>query len=74
MQAGNPISSQRVLVAFATFTTSLTQTQLALDVTRAFFDAALADRLLTIAESVYNQAAATQAYAKVLDWFGQHLG
>src|SRR4029453_6663398 len=21
----------------------------------------------------YNQAAATQAYAKVLDWFGQHL-
>jgi carboxymethylenebutenolidase len=22
----------------------------------------------------YNQAAATQAYAKVLDWFGQHLG
>jgi carboxymethylenebutenolidase len=22
----------------------------------------------------YHQAAATQAYAKVLDWFGQHLG
>jgi carboxymethylenebutenolidase len=22
----------------------------------------------------YDQAAATQAYAKVLDWFGQHLG
>ena len=21
----------------------------------------------------YNQAAATEAYAKVLDWFGQHL-
>jgi outer membrane protein TolC len=43
----------------AAVTTSLTQAQLALDVTRAFYDAALADRLVTIAESVYEQAAAT---------------
>jgi outer membrane protein TolC len=43
----------------ATLTTSLTQAQLALDVTRAFYDAALADRLVTIAESVHAQAAAT---------------
>lgn len=43
----------------ASLTTSLTQAQLALDVTRAFYDAALADRLVAIAESVYAQAEAT---------------
>ena len=62
LYAGGRINAQErqadVSLQSATFTTSLTRTQLALDVTRAFFDAALADRLLTIAESVYNQAAA----------------
>jgi outer membrane protein TolC len=42
----------------ATLTTAATAAQLQLDVTRAFYDAALADRLLAIAESVYQQAAA----------------
>src|SRR5690606_6129298 len=32
------------------------QAQLALDVTRAYYDAALADRLVTIAEASYTQA------------------
>lgn len=43
----------------ATLATSLTKAQLALTVTRAFYDAALAERLLAIAESVLAQATAT---------------
>jgi outer membrane protein TolC len=40
----------------ATLATSTTQAQLALDVARAYYGAALAERLLVIAESVYAQA------------------
>lgn len=61
--AGGRITAQQRQAALsresASITTSLTQAQLALDVTRAFYDAALADRLVVIAESVYDQAAAT---------------
>lgn len=39
--------------------TSTSEAQVALDVTQAFYDAALSDRLVTIAESGYDQAAAT---------------
>jgi outer membrane protein TolC len=62
LYAGGRISAQGrqadVALENANITTTLTETQLALDVTRAFFDAALADRLVAIAESVYDQAAA----------------
>jgi outer membrane protein TolC len=47
----------------AALATSTAEAQVKLDVTRAFYDAALADRLVTIAESTYDQAAA--AYAQV---------
>jgi outer membrane protein len=61
--AGGRISAQERQAAInresAALTTSLTQAQLTLDVTRAFYDAALADRLVAISESVYEQAAAT---------------
>lgn len=61
--AGGRISAQERQAAInresAALTTSLTQAQLTLDVTRAFYDAALADRLVAISESVYAQAAAT---------------
>lgn len=40
--------------------------QLALDVTRAFYDAALADRLVTIAEASYEQADALYAQTRQL--------
>jgi outer membrane protein TolC len=43
----------------AALVTSTTQAQLALDVARAYYDAALAERLLVIAESVYAQADAS---------------
>jgi outer membrane protein len=60
--AGGRISAQQRQAALgrdaAVMTTELTQAQLALDVTRAFYDAALADRLVAIAESVYAQASA----------------
>jgi outer membrane protein TolC len=39
--------------------TTATEAAVALDVTRAFYDAALSDRLVAIAESGYNQASAT---------------
>lgn len=39
--------------------TSTAEAQVTLDVTQAFYDAALSDRLVTIAESGYDQAAAT---------------
>ena len=42
----------------ALLVTSSTEAQVALDVTRAYYDAALSDRLVTIAESGYNQASA----------------
>ncbi|HWB29288.1 MAG TPA: TolC family protein [Vicinamibacterales bacterium] len=47
----------------AALATSTAEAQVKLDVTRAFYDAALADRLVTIAESTYDQAAA--AYEQV---------
>jgi outer membrane protein TolC len=43
----------------AAVTTSATEAQLSLDVTQAFYDAALSDRMVVIAESGYDQAAAT---------------
>ena len=43
----------------ATLETTATEAQLRLDVTRAFYDAALSDRLVAIAESVSTQAGAT---------------
>jgi outer membrane protein len=43
----------------AGITTTAAEAQLALDVTQAFYDAALSDRMLTIAESGYTQASAT---------------
>lgn len=51
----------------AALTTSVIEAQLALTVTRAFYDAALADRLLVIAESVLAQAAATADQTRL--WF-----
>ena len=39
--------------------TTATEAQLSLDVTEAFYDAALSDRMVTIAESGYSQASAT---------------
>ena len=60
--AGGRISAQQRQADLsregAAITTSLTRAQLTLDVTRAFYDAALADRLVAIAESVYAQAEA----------------
>jgi len=45
---------------------STARAQLALDVTRAYYDAALAERLLTIAESTYAQANAVFAQVKTM--------
>lgn len=60
--AGGRISAQEQQAelsrASASLTTTLTRGQLTLDVTRAFYDAALGDRLVAIAESVYGQAEA----------------
>lgn len=55
-------SERRQALAFgqiAALTTEATSGQLQFDVARAFYDAALAERLLTIAESVYAQASAS---------------
>ena len=49
----------------AALATTGAEAQLALDVTRAFFDAALSDRLLAIAESSQAQAAAVYEQARV---------
>jgi outer membrane protein TolC len=67
LYAGGRIDAQQTQAEFgrqssALITTS-TEAQVALDVTRAFFDAALSDRLVTIAESAYQQASA--AYDQV---------
>src|SRR5690606_9947976 len=63
LYAGGRIDAQgeqaRLARESAALTTSIAEGQLALDVTRAFYDAALADRLVAIAESVYAQADAT---------------
>jgi outer membrane protein TolC len=60
--AGGRISAQQRLAETtrrsASLATSTTEAQLALDATRAFYDAALADRLVTIAESTLAQASA----------------
>jgi outer membrane protein TolC len=45
--------------------TSAAEARLALDVTQAFYDAALSDRLVEIAESGFNQAAATYDQIKL---------
>jgi outer membrane protein TolC len=49
----------------AALATSTAEAQVKLDVTRAFYDAALADRLVTIAESTYDQAAAAYDQARL---------
>lgn len=60
LYAGGRIAAQERQASLsrdsAGITTALTRAQLTLDVTRAFYDAALADRLVAIAESVYAQA------------------
>jgi outer membrane protein TolC len=61
--SGGRISGEQrqaeALGRIAALTTSATEAQLQLEVAQAFYDAALADRLLTIAQSVFDQAAAT---------------
>jgi outer membrane protein len=47
-----------IVASAAALTVSLTEAQLSLDVARAYYGAALTDRLLAIAESVHAQAAA----------------
>jgi outer membrane protein TolC len=63
LYAGGRIDAQRTQASLARRVAELTTTgtgaQLALTVTQAYYDAALADRLLAIAESTFNQAAAT---------------
>jgi outer membrane protein TolC len=49
----------------AALATSTTEAQVTLDVTRAFYDAALAVRLVTFAESTYNQADAALEQARL---------
>jgi outer membrane protein TolC len=49
----------------STLTTSAAEAQLALDVARAYYDAALAGRLLTIAESTLAQAEATYVQTRL---------
>lgn len=62
LYAGGRITAQQAQAEasrrLATFVTSSTEAQVALDVTRAFFDAALSDRLVAIAELGLQQAAA----------------
>lgn len=67
--AGGRITAQRKQAEtgrqIAALATSTTDAQVQLDVTRAFYDAALADRLVTIAESTYDQAAAAYDQTKL---------
>jgi outer membrane protein TolC len=62
LYAGGRISGQQrqaeALGRLAALATSATEAQLQLDVAQAFYNAALADRLLAIAQSVYDQASA----------------
>jgi outer membrane protein TolC len=62
LYAGGRISGQQrqaeALGRVAALTTSATATQLQLEVAQAFYDAALADRLLVIAQSTSDQASA----------------
>ena len=61
--AGGRINAQERQATFnqraAALNTSTTEAQLQLEVTRAFYDAALSDRLLAIAESTFGLATAT---------------
>jgi outer membrane protein TolC len=63
LYAGGRIGAQREQARLgrelAAMTTTATGAQLAFDVTQAYFNAALADRLLDIAQYTYDQAAAT---------------
>ncbi len=67
--AGGRISAQRqqadISRRLAELTTTATTAQLQLEVTTAFYDAALADRLVAIAQSVYDQAAAAYEQARL---------
>jgi outer membrane protein TolC len=68
LYAGGRISAQAqqadLGVRTASLTTASTQAEVALDVTRAFYEAALSDRLLAIAESGLAQAEAALAQAQ----------
>jgi outer membrane protein TolC len=61
--AGGRISAEATRAALsrraAEFSTTAAEAALALNVTQAFYDAALTDRMVTIAESGFNQASAT---------------
>jgi outer membrane protein TolC len=67
LYAGGRISAEETRASHARraagLVTTAAEAQLALDVTRAFYDAALSDRLVAIAESGHEQASA--AYAQV---------
>ena len=67
--AGGRIEAQRTLAELSTHGASLntrtTIAQVSLDVTRAYFDAALSDRLVAIAESAYQQASAAFDQARL---------
>ena len=68
--SGGRVGAARALAeasyALADATLSGARAQLALDVTRAYYDAALADRLVTIAESSYAQANALFEQARTM--------
>jgi outer membrane protein TolC len=69
LYAGGRIAAQERQAATArqaaTLATSTTEAQVTLDVTRAYYDAVLADRLVVIAESTYNQADAALAQTRL---------
>ena len=69
LYAGGRIKAQETQASLgrqsAVFTTSAAEAQTALDVTRAFYDVALAERLVAIAEMAYQQADSAFAQAKL---------
>lgn len=69
LYTGGRITAQQTQAArgreSAALTTTGVEAQLAFDVTQAFYDAALSDRLVTIAESSYQQASAAFDQARL---------
>jgi outer membrane protein TolC len=69
LYSGGRIAAQSAIAeagrASAELTLATTRAQLALDVVRAYYDAALAGRLLEIAEATYKQADATLAQTRL---------
>jgi outer membrane protein TolC len=64
-RVGAQVRQADVSHRIATLETTATETQLKLDVARAFYAAALSDRLVTIAESTATQASATYEQARL---------